>query len=62
MQVLAVDLLNPAPAAEARKHKLKVRFPLDFSSKDTDPREAGGVVSCAFQCPAALIPTDAAYQ
>ena len=26
-QVLAVDLLNPTPAAEARKHKLKVRFP-----------------------------------
>jgi len=24
--VLAVDLLNPSPAAEARKHKLKVRF------------------------------------
>ena len=24
-QVLAVDLLNPAPASEARKHKLKVR-------------------------------------
>jgi len=23
-QVLAVDLLNPAPQAEARKHKLKV--------------------------------------
>ena len=23
-QVLAVDLLNPSPAAEARKHKLKV--------------------------------------
>ena len=26
MQVLAVDLLNPTPQAEARKHKLKVRF------------------------------------
>ena len=26
MQVLAVDLLNPTPAAEARKHKLKVRL------------------------------------
>lgn len=25
-QVLAEDLLNPTPAAEARKHKLKVRF------------------------------------
>lgn len=25
LQVLAVDLLNPAPQAEARKHKLKVR-------------------------------------
>jgi hypothetical protein len=24
-QVLAVDLLNPAPAAEVRRHKLKVR-------------------------------------
>lgn len=24
-KVLAVDLLNPTPAAEARKHKLKVR-------------------------------------
>lgn len=24
VQVLAVDLLNPTPAAEARKHKLKV--------------------------------------
>jgi len=24
-QVLAVDLLNPSPAAEARKHKMKVR-------------------------------------
>lgn len=24
-QVLAVDLLNPSPAAEAKKHKLKVR-------------------------------------
>jgi hypothetical protein len=24
LQVLAVDLLNPSPAAEARKHKLKV--------------------------------------
>lgn len=23
-QVLAVDLLNPSPAAEAKKHKLKV--------------------------------------
>ena len=23
-KVLAVDLLNPSPAAEARKHKLKV--------------------------------------
>ena len=26
-QVLAVDLLNPTPQAEARKHKLKVQFP-----------------------------------
>ena len=26
LQVLAVDLLNPSPAAEARKHKLKVRY------------------------------------
>ena len=25
-QVLAVDLLNPTPQAEARKHKLKVRL------------------------------------
>lgn len=25
VKVLAVDLLNPSPAAEARKHKLKVR-------------------------------------
>lgn len=25
-QVLAVDLLNPSPAAEAKKHKLKVRL------------------------------------
>jgi hypothetical protein len=25
-QVLAVDLLNPSAAAEAKKHKLKVRF------------------------------------
>ena len=25
-QVLAVDLLNPTPAAEARKHKLKVWY------------------------------------
>lgn len=24
-QVLAVDLLNPTPQSEARKHKLKVR-------------------------------------
>lgn len=24
-QVLAIDLLNPAPQAEAKKHKLKVR-------------------------------------
>jgi hypothetical protein len=24
--VLAVDLLNPSPAAEAKKHKLKVWF------------------------------------
>ena len=24
-QVLAIDLLNPTPQAEARKHKLKVR-------------------------------------
>ena len=24
-KVLAVDLLNPSPTAEARKHKLKVR-------------------------------------
>ena len=33
-QVLAQDLLNPAPAAEARQHKLKVRlFPRrEFSS------------------------------
>ena len=27
-QVLAVDLLNPSPQAEARKHKLKVHHPL----------------------------------
>jgi hypothetical protein len=26
LQVLAVDLLNPSPAAEAKKHKLKVRI------------------------------------
>lgn len=26
LQVLAVDLLNPSPAAEAKKHKLKVNF------------------------------------
>ncbi|KAJ4984293.1 40S ribosomal protein S27 [Stagonosporopsis vannaccii] len=26
-QVLAVDLLNPSPAAEARKHKLKTLVP-----------------------------------
>lgn len=26
LQVLAVDLLNPSPAAEAKKHKLKVRL------------------------------------
>jgi hypothetical protein len=26
LQVLAVDILNPTPAAEARKHKLKVGF------------------------------------
>lgn len=26
-QVLAVDLLNPSPQAEARKHKLKVCHP-----------------------------------
>ncbi|USP82443.1 40S ribosomal protein S27 [Curvularia clavata] len=27
IQVLAVDLLNPTPAAEARKHKLKTLVP-----------------------------------
>ena len=33
LQVLAVDLLNPSPAAEARKHKLKVlAFPRLLSS------------------------------
>lgn len=26
LQVLAVDLLNPSAASEARKHKLKVRY------------------------------------
>ena len=26
LQVLAVDLLNPSAAAEAKKHKLKVRL------------------------------------
>lgn len=26
LQVLAVDLLNPSAAAEAKKHKLKVRI------------------------------------
>lgn len=29
-QVLAVDLLNPTPAAEARKHKLKVQIPSQY--------------------------------
>jgi hypothetical protein len=31
-KVLAVDLLNPSPAAEARKHKLKVRRDTEISS------------------------------
>jgi hypothetical protein len=31
-KVLAVDLLNPSPAAEARKHKLKVRRDAEISS------------------------------
>ena len=36
-QVLAVDLLNPSPVAEARKHKLKVRG-LWIEDRERDPK------------------------
>lgn len=40
-QVLAEDLLNPSPAAEARKHKLKVRSNLLVSRPPSLPSTAG---------------------
>jgi hypothetical protein len=41
LQVLAVDLLNPSPAAEAKKHKLKVRPPT--------PTDGHGAVAARLQ-------------
>lgn len=35
LQVLAVDLLNPTPQAEARKHKLKVGEDIILGVKTT---------------------------
>ena len=50
-QVLAVDLLNPSPAAEARKHKLKVRWLLQLQKREAEQcTRPLAVVVCFTSC------------
>ena len=45
VQVLAVDLLNPTPQSEARKHKLKVRLNLESGWQHYTPMIDRGTIN-----------------